>query len=140
MSHYMIPEIVVLAERSSELTLQALFERAARDLGSREITVEFSRDVIHKLVCSSCGEQQELFAPVGAVRYEDGRCPRDGQMRVVETARGYTGGESYGARTLDKLGLPGFDIFVARNAEREIGYLLGGDRAAVLGELAKGAA
>jgi molybdopterin/thiamine biosynthesis adenylyltransferase len=140
MSHYTIPEIVELAERSSELTLRALFERAARDLGSRQITVEFSRDVIHKLVCPTCGEQQELFAPVGAVRYEDGRCPRDGQMRAVETARGYTGAESYGARALDKLGLPSFDIFLARNAEREIGYLLGGDREAVLGEMAKGVA
>jgi molybdopterin/thiamine biosynthesis adenylyltransferase len=140
MSHYTIPEIVALPQASADLTLQELFERAARDLGSREITVEFSRDVIHRLVCPSCGEQQELFVPVGAVRFEDGKCPRDGQMRVVEPARGYTGVESYGARKLNQLGLPAFDIFVARNAQREIGYLLDGDKETVLGPLAKGAA
>jgi molybdopterin/thiamine biosynthesis adenylyltransferase len=140
MSHYTIPEIVAIPQRSAELMLHALFERAARDLGSREITVEFSRDVIHKLVCPSCGEQQELFVPVGAVRFEDGKCPHDGQMRIVEPARGYTGVESYGTRTLNQLGLPAFDIFVARNAQREIGYLLDGDRESVLGPLTKGAA
>ena len=140
MSHYTIPEIIALPQRSSDLTLHALFERAVRDLGSREITVEFSRDVIHKLVCPSCGGQQELFVPVGGVRFEDGKCPRDGQMRIVEPARGYTGVESYGARTLNQLGLPPFDIFTARNAQREIGYLLDGDRESVLGPLAKGAA
>ena len=140
MSHYTIPEIIALPQRSSDLTLHALFERAVRDLGSREITVEFSRDVIHKLVCPSCRGQQELFVPVGGVRLEDGKCPRDGQMRIVEPARGYTGVESYGARTLNQLGLPPFDIFTARNAQREIGYLLDGDRESVLGPLAKGAA
>jgi molybdopterin/thiamine biosynthesis adenylyltransferase len=140
MSHYTIPEIIALPQRSSDLTLHALFERAVRDLGSREITVEFSRDVIHKMVCPSCGDQQELFVAVGAVRFEDGKCPRDGQMRIVEPARGYTGVESYGARTLNHLGLPPFDIFIARNAQREIGYLLDGDGESVLGPLAKGAA
>jgi molybdopterin/thiamine biosynthesis adenylyltransferase len=140
MSHYTIPEVIAIPQRSADLTLHSLFELAARNLGSREITVEFSRDVIHKLVCPSCGEQQELFVPVGAVRFEDGKCPRDGQMRVVEPARGYTGVESYGARTLNQLGLPAFDIFVARDAQREIGYLLDGDRELVLGPLAKGAA
>jgi len=140
MSHYTIPEIVALPERSADLTLHELFERAAGDLGSREITVEFSRDVIHKLVCPSCGHQQELFVPVGAVRFEDGKCPRDGQMRIVEPVRGYTGVESYGARKLNQLGLPAFDIFITRNAQREIGYLLDGDRDSVLGPLAKGAA
>jgi molybdopterin/thiamine biosynthesis adenylyltransferase len=140
MSHYTIPEVVALPLRSADLSLHELFERAARDLGTCEITMEFSRDVIHKLVCPSCGEQQELFMAVGAVRFEDGKCPRDGQMRIVEPARGYTGVESYGARKLNQLGLPAFDIFVARNAHREIGYLLDGDRESILGPLAKGAA
>ena len=74
--------------------------------------------------------------PVGGVRLEDGKCPRamGRKMRIVEPARGYTGVESYGARTLNQLGLPPFDIFTGRNAQREIGYLLdGNDRESVLG-------
>ncbi len=136
MSHYTLPEIVHLPESSDALTLKSLRARAQQDLGTNDIVIEFSREVIHKLACPTCGETQELFAPVGSVRYEQGRCPKDGQMRVVETAHGYTDTESYGARTLAQLGLPLFDVFVARGAEREIGYLPYGDSSRVLGPLA----
>jgi hypothetical protein len=91
--------------------------------------------VIHRLVCPGCGQQEERFAAAGSVRYEEGRCGRDGQMRIVEAIHGYTGSESYGSRRLNQLGLPLFDIFVARSPERERGYLLDGDRGAVLGIL-----
>jgi len=37
-----------------------------------------------------------------------------------------------------ELGLPPFDIFTARTASREIGYLLAGDAPDVLGPLAQG--
>ena len=49
-------------------------------------------------------------------------------MRVVHAVHGYDGSESYGQRKLSELGLPRFDIFAARSATREIGYLLEGDR------------
>lgn len=137
MSHYTLPEIVGLPERSCDLTLHALWQRACRDLASSEVTLEFSRDVIHKLVCPGCSAEEELFAPAGSVRYEVGRCPRDGQMRVVQAIHAYTGIESYGVRTLRDIGLPPFDVFTARGAERELGYLLDGDRSAVLGTLSE---
>jgi molybdopterin/thiamine biosynthesis adenylyltransferase len=135
MSHYTLPEIVRLPERSTDLTLHELWKRACGDLDSREVTLEFSRDVIHRLVCPGCGEPEEVFAGAGSVRYEEGRCHRDGQMRIVEAIHGYTGSESYGCRRLNELGLPLFDIFAARSPERETGYLLDGDRGAVLGAL-----
>lgn len=136
MSHYTLPEILRLPEGSDGLTLESLRTRAQRDLGSSDAVIEFSREVIQKLVCPSCGDTEELFVPAGIVRYEEGCCPKDGQMRIVETAQGYTGAEAYGARRLDQLGLPPFDIFVARSSQREIGYLPYGDRARVLGPLA----
>ena len=135
MSHYTLPEIVRLPERSSDLTLHELWKRACGDLDSREVTLEFSRDVIHRLVCPGCGEREEVFAGAGGVRYEEGRCHRDGQMRIVEAIHGYTGNESYRSRRLNQLGLPQFDIFAARSPRRETGYLLDGDRGAVLGAL-----
>jgi hypothetical protein len=70
---------------------------------------------------------------VGSVLYEEAVCACDGGRLVVETIHGYSGSEPWGTRTLDKLGLPLLDIFVASSAEREIGYLLEGDRQAVLG-------
>ena len=69
-----------------------------------------------------------------------GKCAADGQMRAVITAHGYSGEESFGDRTLDQIGLPLFDVFTARSAEREIAYLIAGDEKQVLGQMAMGAA
>jgi molybdopterin/thiamine biosynthesis adenylyltransferase len=135
MSHYTLPEIVKLGNRSDELRLEQLWQRAKADLECESVTIDFSRDVIHKLVCTCCGKEQELFAPVGSVTYEAGRCPDDGHMRTVEVAHGFTGSESCGSRKLNELGLPLFDIFTARSETREIGYVIEGDAAAVLGPL-----
>ncbi len=136
MSHYTLPEIVKLRDRSDELSLQQLWQRAKADLASESVTIDFSRDVIHKLTCPHCEREQELFVPVGSVTYQAGRCTDDGHMRTVEVVHGFSGSESFGSRKLHELGLPLFDIFTARSATREIGYLIEGDAAAVLGPLA----
>ena len=140
MSHYTLPEIVKLGKRSDELRLEQLWQRAKADLASESVTIEFSRDVIHKLACTQCGKDEELFVPVGSVTYEAGRCPDDGRMRTVEVVHGFTRSESFGSRKLNELGLPLFDIFTARSDAREIGYVIEGDAAAVLGPLVKAGA
>ena len=136
MSHYTFGELIALPETSRELTLGGLLERARRDLGAHDVTLEFSRDVIHKLSCPRCHAEEELFAAVGTVPYTRGKCPACGEARAVVTAHGYSGTEAFGARSLDSLGIPQFDVFVARSAARELAYLIAGDAGAVLGELA----
>ena len=133
MSHYTIPEWVRLPESSDAWTLEGLWHRAQRDLGSTAVSIELSRDVIWRMVCPRCGNSEELFTPVGSVRYDEGACSCDRQQRVVETIHIYTGAQEWGARKLTQLGLPLLDVFVARSSEGEIGYLLEGDSAAVLG-------
>jgi len=140
MSHYSVATISPVNEASSGLTLKQLYERACSQLGARDVTIEFSRDVIHKLACPGCGKEEEIFAAVGTVAYGRGRCPDDGQMRAVITAHSYSGTESFGERTLDRLGLPFFDVFVARSAEHEMAYVIAGDQKMALGQLAAGAA
>jgi adenylyltransferase/sulfurtransferase len=140
LSHYTFSEIVPLACSSRMMTLDQLLERARKDLDTSEITLEFSRDIIHKFVCPGCGREDDVFSAVGTVPYARGRCPADGQMRAVVTAHSYSGTEPFGGRTLDQLGLPIFDVFLARTGEREIAYLMAGDEGVVLGQLAAGAA
>jgi adenylyltransferase/sulfurtransferase len=139
MSHYTFGDVEQLAESSHELTLTQLLERARWQLGSQDVVLEFSRDIIHKLACPGCGAEEEMFAAVGTVPYGRGKCLACGQMRAVITAHGYTGAESFGERTLDRLGLPLFDVFTARSAEREVSYLMAGDQREVLGQMAMGA-
>ena len=135
MSHYTVPECVSLPQSSRELTLQTLRERAQTDLGTKDVVIEFSRDIIHKFICPSCGEEEEKFAPVGSLLFQDAKCHKDGQTRSVITIHSYTGEQDYGNKPLDQLGFPLFDMYVARNAEREIGYIPRGDAEQVLGTL-----
>jgi len=135
MSHHTYEEIVRLPEVSSELTLQQLLDRARHDLHAADVTLEFSRDVIHQLVCPTCGATEETFAPVGSVTESAARCAKDGAIRAVIAIHGYRGTESYGTRSLNTLGLPLWDVFTARSGLREIAYLLAGDAPRVLGPL-----
>lgn len=134
LSHFTFDNVMELPQKSSELTLEDLRRRGAADLHSSDVVVEFSRDIVHELECPHCGKTEEKFVPVGSIRYQEGRCPGDGRMRVVKTIHGYSGNESFGKRTLDQLGLPLFDVFSVRSAESEKAYLIAGDKAAVLGE------
>jgi molybdopterin/thiamine biosynthesis adenylyltransferase len=137
LSHYTLDEIVRLPQASHALTLQQLLERGRADFASREVAIEFSRDIIHKLVCPKCGETEECFVPVGAISYQKGPCPLDGTMRLVQTLSGFRGESELAQRTLDQLGLPLLDIFTARCGDREISYCLAGDAGSVLGPLGR---
>ena len=135
MSHYTLETIIELPQRSGELTLDGLLSRSRADIGSSDVVIEFSREIIHSLACPVCNRVEEIFAPVGSVTREQGRCPHDGSMRVVKTLHNYSGEAHLAARTLDSIGLPVYDIFTARSGEKEISYLIAGDAPKVLGML-----
>lgn len=133
MSHHTLPEIVHLAESSRELTLQDLRQRAQSDLGAEDVVVEFSRDVVHKFICPSCGAEEEKYASMGSTPFAAARCPKDGQTRSVISLHAYTGKESFGSRRLSDIGLPLLDLYTARHGDHEIGYIPYGDAPHVLG-------
>lgn len=132
MSHYTVENVIPLDQRSQEMTLSQLLDCAKEDMATDDVILEFSRDVIQKLTCPKCGAEEELYAPVGSVRYQDGLCARDGQMRAVTTIHNYSGEPTLSHRPLNTLGLPPFDVFVARSGQRETAYLMAGDKPNVL--------
>jgi molybdopterin/thiamine biosynthesis adenylyltransferase len=136
MSHYVAPEIVRLPGRSQDLSLEGLRKRAQTDFGSEEVTLEFSRDVVQKFVCPGCNEEEEKFAPAGSIPFEDARCESDGQLRTVISLHSYAGEKELCSKPLNSLGLPLFDAFIARDANREIAYIPYGDAEMVLASLA----
>ena len=136
MSHYVVPEIVHLTEHSQDLTLEKLRKRAQIDLGSTNVVIELSRDVIQKFVCPACHAEEEKFSPVGSIPFGEAKCGKDGQLRAVIAMHMYSGEEDFGNRRLSELGVPLLDIFTARSPEREIAYIPYGDALDVLGDLA----
>ena len=135
MSHYTLPQIVHLEQSSDELTLAGLRERAQRDLGSSDVVIEFSRDVVQKFVCPACNTEEEMYQPVGSIPFERAKCKNDGHLRTVISLHSYSGEEELGGRALSKLGLPLLDAFTARAKDREIAYIPYGDAPRVLGAL-----
>jgi molybdopterin/thiamine biosynthesis adenylyltransferase len=136
MSHYTLPQIVRLPETSTELILEDLLERAQADLESKDVLIEFSRDVLQKFVCPSCKQEEELYRAVGSVPFGQAACNTDGHLRTVISLHSYSGEGALGKRRLSDLGLPLLDIFTARAGDREIGYMPYGDAPQVLGSLA----
>jgi adenylyltransferase/sulfurtransferase len=141
MSHDTLDPVIHLAQSSADITLAQLLERGRADLSAQEVVVEFSRDIIHRLVCPRCGEAEDIFAPVGAIDFQRGQCvpcsaaAGEPHMRAVETLTGYRGEVFLAHRTLDQLGLPLFDIFTVRSMDAQISYCIAGDAPTVLGPL-----
>jgi molybdopterin/thiamine biosynthesis adenylyltransferase len=136
MSHYTVPSITRLPQRSDQLTLSDLRTKAQSDLEADDVVIEFSRDVVQTFVCPACASEEEKYAPMASIPAAAARCPKDGQMRTVLSLHSYSGTEDFGSRKLDHLGLPLFDLFIARHGERELGYIPYGDAPLVLGNLA----
>lgn len=141
-SHYVFRRVVRLSERSDSITLRELMDLASRELASDEVTIEFSRDIIWKLVHPETGTAEEYFAPMGSLSLEEGRNPADGVLREVVARHGFTRQDleatpALASRRLSEWGLPLYDVFVARSADAEVAFVLEGDAPNVLGPLAE---
>ena len=131
-SHEVYADVRSWPKPSEETTLTGLYTYAQSELGAAEVALDFSRDIIKALCCPSCGISTDVFACVGTLSEDQGKCPVDGTMREVVTIHGYAGKEPFGKKTVNSLGLPAYDVFVARSKDREIQILIYGDRARVL--------
>lgn len=132
LSHEVYEHLAAWPKTSSETTLAQLYAYAQRELGSSEVSLDFSRDIIHALRCPRCGLSKEVFACAGTVSIDAGMCPDDGGEMEVTAIHGFTGKESYGEKTVSALGLPPYDVFVARSKDREMQILMAGDRGRAL--------
>jgi adenylyltransferase/sulfurtransferase len=135
-SHDPLEEVIALKEGVADLTVGQLLAEARRLLGPAA-ELELGRDVVEKLVCPRCGTEEILFASLGQVLVEQALCPRcPGVRREVRTFYKIRGGEAFLGRTPAQIGVPPFDILIARCRDRAVGLELAGDAQAVLGPLA----
>lgn len=132
LSHEVYEHLTAWPKSSGETTLAELHAFAQRELGSSDVVLDFSRDIIQSLHCPRCGLSKEIFACAGTISIDVGKCPVDGGEMEVIAIHGFTGKESYGEKTISALGLPLYDVFVARSKSREMQILIEGDRANAL--------
>jgi len=116
------------------VTVGDLLERARRDLGG-EAVIGLSRDVVAALICPKCDRRETLFRSLGRVTEAEALCPDCGDPRAPETILTVAPDSGLSDRTFSEIGLPEFDVVVARRGEASVAYLFDGDAERVLGEL-----
>jgi adenylyltransferase/sulfurtransferase len=144
-SHDPLEDVIELNAGVADITLAELLEEARSHLGP-DAQLELARDVLEKLVCPNCREEEQMFVSLGKVKAEAAWCPackRNGRdvRREVVTFYKIRGDESFLNRTAAQIGVPPFDVLIARNSGgRAIGLELSCDAENVLGPLWAGGA
>jgi adenylyltransferase/sulfurtransferase len=136
-SHDALDDVVALPARVDSITVRDLLAEARARLGPAA-ELELARDVLEKLVCPKCRASEVLFASLGRVTAEKAWCPRCTDVRrEVVTFFKIRGDESFLDRTLAEVGVPAFDIVIARSPAdgRSLGLELSWDAVNVLGAL-----
>jgi hypothetical protein len=120
------------------VTLGELLERAEQRFGEGAC-LDLSRDVVLCLSCPSCGSEAPGRAVLGALLEVDAACPACRTHRIVDVAASIRRDTKVDlAMTFAELGLPPFDIVVARKGLDQQAWLFDGDAGRVLGPLAVG--
>jgi adenylyltransferase/sulfurtransferase len=133
-SHETLGEIVPLEAGIETMTVAALLGEARKRLGP-EAQLELGRDVLEKLICPNCRLEEGLFASLGRVSADKANCPACKSRRDVKTFYKISGNEDFLDLTLAQIGVPAFDIVIARSGAKAIGLELGADAEQVLGPL-----
>jgi len=136
-SHEPLDEIIPLdGARADTLTVRQLLAKARALLGPTA-EIEMGRDILEKLVCPKCHGSEAMFASLGKVTADQAWCPTCTDVRRdVVTFHKIRGTEPFVDQTLSSIGVPSFDILIARAGARSVGFELTGDAADVLGPLA----
>ena len=134
-SHDILDEIVMLDGGIENTTARRLLEQARERLGPGA-ELELARDVLEKMVCPQCKREERMFISLGKAKGDLADCPHcPGVRREVVTFFKIRGDEAFLDRPLAEIGVPAFDILIARGGGKSIGFELTGDAAKVLGPL-----
>jgi molybdopterin/thiamine biosynthesis adenylyltransferase len=138
-SHEPLEDVVALDASVDTMTAGALLAEARQRLGPAA-ELEFGRDILEKLVCPKCKGEELMYTSMGKVKADKAVCPTcaGDTRRDVVTFYKLRGTEPAAllARTLAGIGVPPFDIVIARGSGRVIGLELSADAPAVLGPMA----
>lgn len=124
--------VELLSWRVAETKVGDLLDRVRSDLGA-EAVIETGNDLLAGLHCPNCREDEPVWASLGKVTEEQGRCPRCREHRVAKIFHTIGGRADCLDRTLAEIGIPAWDVLAGRSGSDQRFYEFGGDRELVLG-------
>lgn len=135
-SHAPFPPIYEVERSVVDTTAADILVFARRVLDAQSVHLIFNFEVVTFNPCDRCGHDHKLFRPLEAFTEADAKCPSCGEARVPIAIHQLNGDESYSNLTLSELGLPPWEIIVARSKDRAIAMEFVADRQQLLGPLA----
>ncbi len=123
LSHEHYHEIVELNKGVTEITFRELLELARESLGDGAI-LELDRDIVTKFRCNKCNEEFPVFKVLGKITVEEGKCPKCGEIRMVDMTNIISDKDEFIDKILAEAGIPPFHIITARNGEKINNYQL----------------
>ncbi len=132
-AHEVLPGPTRVELGAAQTTIAQLLDRAQSRLGDGAV-IELSRDVATSMRCPACSWQRACGAALGTLTEADARCHHCGVHCVVDFTSSLSRVSQLDPqRTLADIGVPPFDIVVARRGlEAEEHWLLAGDAEAAL--------
>lgn len=131
-AHQRYEPVIALAQGAADLTAGELVARAGERLGERAVLV-LPGPVITYLHCPACNTTETVYRPQRDVVPGAVPCPTCGTERVFDVTGAVAGGEATRDLSLARLGIPPYDVVIARGRSGAMVYYdLGGDRRHVL--------
>jgi hypothetical protein len=117
-SHEALDEVIEMDAGADDMTVGRLLD-LARERWGAGTELELGRDVLEKLVCPGCGSEESMFQSLGRVKADKAWCPGcraagTEVRREVVTFYKISGDETFLERSLAEIGVPRFDIIMAR--------------------------
>jgi adenylyltransferase/sulfurtransferase len=134
LSHDTYDPVESTAWSAATVTVGEALERARATLGA-EAVLDLRVEIVRSLECAACGETQEVFRSAGELTEADAVCPRCSEPRRPEFTHSLDGSEGLAERTLAGIGVPRFDVVIARSGLDRVFWELSADAPEVLGEL-----
>lgn len=126
--HEALPyRVVADTQLNSSSPLRAAWSLATEQLGGLD-AIEFSRQLVDTVQCTSCGHRRRLLVPVDAVTEAAAVCDKCGTECVPTFLHAVFPGSDLLDTALGDLGLPAWDIVWARFQDRYLGMEMAGDR------------
>ena len=130
-THEAYEPIVVKPWSVATMTVGELLEHARAEVGDGAI-IELNHDVLQSLECPRCLTTEPLFASLGKITEQQGRCPKCNEPRVPHLFHSLDGREGINDRTLAEVGVPPWDILGVRRGMQQVFFEFAGDRGTVL--------
>ncbi len=119
-------EVVALPDFRSDTLLRKIWEEAGRRLGGLD-ALDLVRELVERMDCPACGTGEPVFRSLEKVHEDEALCPGCGKERVPRFIHSITEGSQLLGRSAQQVGLPSWDIVMARRGERVLAFELAGD-------------